>query len=249
MPGYNPSPEQESIYNLIPRYQAPTPKQALYRSKHKGKVDPKQYEMGVKKVQPAATFGHPYGMNSTSPDQFLKSHAQEPLLPEPHRPSTEKMRLKAPVPLKTEVPSMGLHSSKNFVTTNAIQAILSKPKQMPEDFRWTLKPEFGEVPQYLIKNKKQIAEEKASVEEHIRLRQQQDHDAHVTQMSEGERQQLLHDLKTKWATVNTAYQKLPFSLDTPAKMKRKETFEKQLTEIEKDVQLLEHGSTVLVLQD
>lgn len=33
MPGYNPSPEQESIYNLIPRYQAPTPKQALYRSK------------------------------------------------------------------------------------------------------------------------------------------------------------------------------------------------------------------------
>ncbi len=39
--------------------------------------------------------------------------------------------------------------------------------------RWTLKPEFGEVPQYLIKNKKQIAEEKASVEEHIRLRQQQ----------------------------------------------------------------------------
>lgn len=38
--------------------------------------------MGVKTVQPAATFGHPYGMNSTSPNQFLKSHAQEPLLPE-----------------------------------------------------------------------------------------------------------------------------------------------------------------------
>ena len=53
-----------------------------------------------------------------------------------HKPSTEKMRLKAPVPLKTEVPAMGLHSNKNFVTTNAIQAILSKPKQMPEDFRY-----------------------------------------------------------------------------------------------------------------
>jgi len=157
--------------------------------------------MGVKKVQPAATFGHPYGMNSTSPDYFLKSHAQEPLLPErefliqqcssspepclhvtstlpamhschgrqlvtllcrhytldvcavqyqpngfcltflhgfaAHKPSTEKMRLKAPVPLKTEVPTMGLHSNKIFVTTNAIQAILSKPKQMPEDFRYS----------------------------------------------------------------------------------------------------------------
>lgn len=33
MPAYNPSPEQESIYNLLPAYQAPTPKQALYRSK------------------------------------------------------------------------------------------------------------------------------------------------------------------------------------------------------------------------
>ena len=33
---------------------------------------------------------------------------------------------------------MGLHSNKNFVTTNAIQAILSKPKQMPEDFRFVL---------------------------------------------------------------------------------------------------------------
>ena len=52
------------------------------------------------------------------------------------KPTTEKMRLKAPVPLKTEVPTMGLHSNKNFVTTNAIQAILSKPKQMPEDFRF-----------------------------------------------------------------------------------------------------------------
>ena len=30
---------------------------------------------------------------------------------------------------------MGLHSNKNFVTTNAIEAILAKPKQMPEDFR------------------------------------------------------------------------------------------------------------------
>lgn len=144
---------------------------------------------------------------------------------------------------------MGLHSGKNFVTANAIEAILAKPKQMPQDFRcgrglttlglafamaacacklslavhccvcfildhatkcllpasrlpqsnlcrcpicplftkeeqqlnmrqdlycrWTLKPEFGEVPQYLIKNKKQIADEKARVEEHIRLRQQQ----------------------------------------------------------------------------
>lgn len=53
-----------------------------------------------------------------------------------HKPTTEKMRLKAAVPLKTEVPTMGLHSKKNFVTANAIETILAKPKQLPEDFRY-----------------------------------------------------------------------------------------------------------------
>ena len=53
-----------------------------------------------------------------------------------HKPSTERMRLKAAVPLKSEVPIMGLHSNKNFVTANAIETILAKPKQLPEDFRY-----------------------------------------------------------------------------------------------------------------
>lgn len=53
-----------------------------------------------------------------------------------HKPSTEKMRLKAAVPLKSEVPVMGLHSNKNFITTNAIETILAKPKQLPEEFRY-----------------------------------------------------------------------------------------------------------------
>lgn len=52
---------------------------------------------------------------------------------------------------------------------------------MPNHCRWTLKPEFGEVPQYLVKNKQQVAEEKARVEEHLRLRQQQVRLCHVQQ--------------------------------------------------------------------
>ena len=57
-----------------------------------------------------------------------------------HKPTMEKMRLKATVPLKTEVPTMGLHSKKNFVTANAIETILAKPKQLPEDFRCAVVP-------------------------------------------------------------------------------------------------------------
>ena len=139
-----------------------------------------------------------------------------------------------------------------------------------------MKPGFGEVPQYLQRNKTQVQQEKQQVEEYRQLRQQQvsrvsalifassflllpqltwarhcqqESKGQVTQISDGERQDLLHHLKEKWAVANKAYQKLPFSLDTPAKQKRKERYEQQLTEIEKDIRLLEHGDAILVLQD
>lgn len=69
----------------------------------------------------------------------------------------------------------------------------------------------------------------------------------VTQLDPTERTQLIHHLKLKWSSVNTAYQTMTFTLDTPAKKKRKETYERQLSEIEKDIQTLEKGEVVLVV--
>ncbi|KAK9829958.1 hypothetical protein WJX72_008869 [[Myrmecia] bisecta] len=241
---------EESVYNLIPPAQQVPPKPALYHSKHHGVVDPKQYEMGVKTIRKAATFGVPNGCNATSPDRFLQSHAKEPILPEPSKPTMTKMRIKDSVPKRSERPVMGLMSNKNFITCNAVETILAEPKgRKSQEFLYTQKPDFGKVPDYLQKNKSRIESEKAQVEAYLKLRQQQEQDAHVSQVSEEERQQLLRHLKTKWATVNAAYQKLPFSLDTPAKQKRKENYERQLTDIEKDIRLLERGDTILVLQD
>ena len=77
----------------------------------------------------------------------------------------------------------------------------------------------------------------------------QEKEAHVIQLPEEERQALLRALKIKWGAVNAAYQRLPFSLDTPAKQKRKEGYERQLTDIEKDIGTLSHSETVLVLQE
>ncbi len=53
----------------------------------------------------------------------------------------------------------------------------------------------------------------------------------------------------KWAVINEAYQKLPFSLDTPTKKRRKEELEKQLSQIEKDIKLLMKGDRLLVVED
>lgn len=63
-----------------------------------------------------------------------------------------------------------------------------------------------------------------------------------------EREQLLTHLKLKWKDVNELYQKMSFTLDTPSKRKRKEDLEKQLTEIEHDIQVLEGTEAILVVK-
>jgi ADP-glucose pyrophosphorylase len=71
----------------------------------------------------------------------------------------------------------------------------------------------------------------------------------IGQLSQEEREELLGHLKSKWSTVNTAYQKMTFTLDTPTKKTRKEVYEQQLAEIEQDIQTLERGDVVLVVED
>ena len=77
----------------------------------------------------------------------------------------------------------------------------------------------------------------------------QDVTSNVGQLSDEERAQLVAHLKSKWSSVNTAYQKMTFTLDTPTKKKRKETYEAQLAEIEKDIQTLQRGDVILVVDD
>ena len=56
-------------------------------------------------------------------------------------------------------------------------------------------------------------------------------------------------VQDKWAVINEAYQKLPFSLDTPTKKRRKEELEKQLGQLEKHIKLLSKGDRLLVIDD
>lgn len=51
----------------------------------------------------------------------LSSAAQPPTQP--------KQKLRAPVPLRSEPPVYGLSSNKNFITHNAVDVILAKPKK------------------------------------------------------------------------------------------------------------------------
>ena len=91
--------------------------------------------------------------------------------------------MKMDVPMRTEKPVMGLVSDKNFVTANAVEVILSKPKEGKgkssttsrtgeDSMRYTQKSDYGKVPQYLTTIKSKIADEKAQIDEHIRMQQE-----------------------------------------------------------------------------
>jgi len=215
-----------------------------------GKVDPKVFEFGQSKSQLHATFGLPDGYNAQPPTQFLHSYEKSPVLPDPKPLTMKRDKLKATVPKRDEQPPCGLKSDKNFITTNAVDVILAKPKKVPQtDFVWTSRPGYGQAPLYLRKNKQRIAEERKQMEMYLKMRYEPDAGAQVEQLSNEERQELLRHLKRKWASVNTAYQKQPLSTDTDQKKHRKEEIEKLLAEIEKDIKTLERGDMVLIMAE
>jgi len=154
-------------------------------------------------------------------------------------------KLRPPVPTAnqcaTERAALGKREEKNFITSNAVENILAVPKRDPEPIDWLKKPHFGQTPPYLEKIKSEIKDEY----DYISSMQQQANDAippGMHQLPEDERTQLVLALKAKWDAVNKQYQQSSVlslaSLDTIGKVKRKEMYEAQLAQIEKDIEKL-----------
>ncbi|KAF1784926.1 Enkurin domain [Phytophthora cactorum] len=106
------------------------------------------------------------------------------------------------------------------------------------------------VPRYLSQVKDEIERENSMIEEFVRQNHnlmEEDGRDRVEPMDESERLALVDALKSKWDHVNAKYQKLCHNVvfDTLGKVRRKETFEKELTQLEKDIQLLEKGRVVV----
>jgi hypothetical protein len=65
---------------------------------------------------------------------------------------------------------MGIKTSKNFVTANAVEAILMVPKQTGTgDLNYTKKEDFGKVPAYLTQVKEEIRRENEMIERYRRF--------------------------------------------------------------------------------
>jgi hypothetical protein len=205
-----------------------------------------------------ATLGKPPGSFQPDPTKIMPKGSKQGKVdslatmkkfnPEALAPKEVKDPLKPPVPRRDEKPIMNLVSSKNFVTANAVENILAAPKKVGQEVKDYLhKADYGCVPAYLNKIKRDISEEY----EYIRKLQEEEEEAerssHVRQLTDSEKEALIEGLKAKWEKVNTDYQATTHitKLDTIGKVRRKEQYEALLTQIEKDIEKL-HKRTVVV---
>merc|ERR1719313_1292817 len=214
---------EESIYCLIPPVIAPPPKPPLYRSAYPG--------VTAAERRPAATMG-PLKVTPPNPQNFLKSYTREDnKLPEPKKfEFTDAVDKKPAVPRRNERPVLGLVTSKNFITCNAVENILAVPKKTDvRQVSYMNKKGYGKVPAYLEKVKAEIQDEYNYIQQMQEAYDEEGEDGCRTRaLSNEERLEMVEGLKTNWDRINKAYQTLSFTLDPPAKKQRREEFEAQL---------------------
>jgi hypothetical protein len=196
------------------------------------------------------TFGKPAGCSRNDATDYMRKNAQTSKVqtlsevkrnqPNLLQPTELKPKLKPDVPKKADIPVMNIVTSKNFVVANAVETILAAPKKVSDGAKdYLTKEDYGKVPKYLRHIKDDIEAEY----EYIRQLQEQEEEARasmVRPLGEDDRMMLIAGLKAKWESVNTEYQATTHltKLDTIGKIKRKEKYEAELSQIEKDIEKL-----------
>lgn len=80
-------------------------------------------------------------------------------------------RHKDPIPSRSDHPVMGIRTSKNFITANAVEAILAAPRVVPEaNPNYMLKQDYGKVPAYLSQVKEEIRRENEMIDRCVSAR-------------------------------------------------------------------------------
>jgi len=255
----------ESIYSLVPREYIMPEKKPMFISGH----DPQQTlagstfgckgstrlpGAGVVVKKDGSMFGPRHDEKKTT--GYLKAHTGEPF-----KKTVEKgekyVSTKAPVVKASDQPIVGVRTTRNFITANAVEAILTAPRvpqtQVPN---YSGKEDFGKVPAYLTQVKEEIRRENEMIDRYVRDRLGQGVDSgevpapqdRMDELDPADRQQLVDQLKAKWDSVNASYQRMTHMtrLDTVGKRNRKEQCEKDLKDIENSIERLTRPGPVYV---
>lgn len=254
----------ESIYNLVPQeYVAPV-KPPMYRSMHDPSTPLAGSTFGCKGttrllgagqlvVKDGALFGPRESHEKPDPKEYLRKSESKLVPRATEEGNTFKYtdREKPPVPTRDEKPAMGLSSQKNFITANAVEAILQVPRVLDDGgARYLKKDDYGKVPGYLTQVKEEIRREKEMINKYVeeRMGYRDEEPDRMELMGDDERQNLLDSLKAKWDATNQKYQRITHivNLDTVGQVRRKTTLEKELKQIEKDIENLSRPGPIYV---
>ncbi|GMI42054.1 hypothetical protein TeGR_g10240 [Tetraparma gracilis] len=202
----------------------------------------------------SSTFGPASQAGPSSPQNYLKkgSRTQGRLHTNPGkytRPREDEK--KETVPRRDEKPVMGLRTNKNFITANAVEAILSVP-QMPRNAKvdYLGKEDYGKVPDYLGNVKEEIRRENDMIDEYVsrQLSTGEDAPEEFDEMDEAEREALVNKLKTKWDAVNQKYQLASHRVNFTSfgDIAKKEGQEAELKQLENDIMMLQRAGSVMI---
>ena len=189
----------------------------------------------------AATFG-PGGKSGPNPKEYLKRGEKAVKIPsrnpdlQPYLYTDDSRKVS--VPRRDEKPVMGLKTSKNFITANAVEAILQVSTrarvalaracvttrgarslvsiaQVPKasgsaDADYLSKADYGQVPGYLSQVKEEIRRENEMIDAYVKEQMGYEENAGeaLEPLSEDERASLIRALKKKWDSVNEKYQQM-----------------------------------------
>ena len=220
----------ESIYNIIPPEEIPMLKEKRYRSKfppllpptystlcHKttsrpGITNPK----GAFEIEGGAhshrgfhsTFWLLKGLAKQDPQSFSKKGSGFFAKVNQSNCHYSKQERKPPIPQNNDKPIMGLVSEKNYIISNAVENILSVPKNATkEKVNYLAKRTYGKVPKYISKVKTDIGDEYQIVKDlHIQEEDEKMREKYL--MPDDERRDLIAALKKKWEIVHKKYQEI-----------------------------------------
>ncbi|XP_070708881.1 enkurin [Pempheris klunzingeri] len=234
----------ESLYNLIPKEEVYTEKTPRYMSKYRSTV-----VLEKKTAKDAMRTMGPVKVEVPSPDKYLKKHSKEPKLPEMTQRTREGRNRKPAVPTRSDNPTMGIHTKRDFIKTAS--AVPMKPQPICVDTRkghkqllgnsgllpkYIKKRDYGEVPEYL---------QRAQKEYDSFVREQKEQGA-MKHLSDEERQAVLESLKKNWDQLHHKYQGLSLVTDTMSKKSHKERLEVAMKQLESDINLIERFKTIYI---
>jgi hypothetical protein len=198
------------------------------------------------------------------PSDYLKAHEKEFKLPDKPTVSRsfEEKERKPLVPHQiNDRPLLGVKTSKNFVSQNAVDAIMAVPKRPEKNVvdtrrgdKFPLDPsglapvyikkrDFGAVPSYVIARKEESQRAKQEYEAYMNEYFKK---GALRTMSDEERESILNGLKKNWDDLHHKYQALSVVTDTIPKRIKKEKLEDEMKLLEKDIELLQRYQLIYI---